>query len=434
MSFFVPRTPNGWRLFCVLAMIAACGCSSLDLRKALRLSGDEPKVPARIVDVWSDGVLSEPGMPSVRGFGGRIMFYGSEDKKPVIVDGTFTVCAFDEADRDTGYAVPEKKYVFLPEHLPKHYSKSELGHSYSFWLPWDEVGGPERRITLIARFEPKKGTPVLSKPCTKTLPGAGTAQGGRPRDSVRVGTRTSPYPVRPVSHEEPAAAQTPREQMSTFTLDVPSSLARPDASPPTGQTASPGGARQNGPTVRRRPLPPRPRAPALIARRPHRGTTLTRGWRLHRQDVSHLGDSRLKEQQLLAHGPIPFGGNLTPQRGNPRFHRHLDPIGRVKSRDRLQAASHLRVDLRPTLCRNLESHRQPWLVRPLGPRGRAGNGDVHLIGGRSRLREREQVFRGGRDHLLPARLCPDKLRRIVRVSRRRSPRDAGSPARTAPCR
>jgi hypothetical protein len=241
MFFFVPRKPNGWRLLCVLGLIAACGCSSFDLRKALRLSGDEPKVPEWIVDVWSDGVLTEPGMPSVRGFGGRIMFYGSEDKKPLIVDGTFTVCAFDEADRDTGYAVPEKKYVYLPEHLLKYYSKSELGHSYSFWLPWDEVGGPERRITLIARFEPKKGPPILSKPCTKTLPGT-KAQGGPPRDSVRVAARTSPNPVRPVSHEEPAAVLTPREQMTTFTLDVPSSLARPDASLPPGQAASPGGA------------------------------------------------------------------------------------------------------------------------------------------------------------------------------------------------
>jgi hypothetical protein len=241
MAVSVPRKTACWRLLFVMALVAACGCSSFDLRQTLHLPGHEPKLPEWIVDVWSDGVLSEPGMTPIRGFGGRIMFYGSQDKKPMMVDGTFTVFAFDEADRDTGYTVPEKKFVYLPEQLPKYYSKSELGHSYSFWLPWDEVGGPERRITLVAKFEPKKGPAILSKPCTKTLPGTKT-RGGRPRDSVRVTTRSEPAGVRTVSHEEPILTQSPREQMTIFTLDVPSSLARPDAAPPPDKPAAAGDA------------------------------------------------------------------------------------------------------------------------------------------------------------------------------------------------
>ena len=415
MFLFVPRKPLRWRLLSVLGLVALCGCSSLDLRKTLFLSADDkPKVPVSMVDVWSDEVLTQPGMPSIRGFGGRIMFYGEDGKKPVIVDGTYSVYAFDEADRDTGYTTPEKKFVYLPEHLPKYYSKSELGHSYSFWLPWDEVSGPERRITLIARFEPKKGPVVVSKPCTKTLPGV-SAQAGRPKNSLRVATRTSPDPVRQASHEEPVQGQRPPEQMTTFTLDVPLSLARPDPSPPTGKPATPGG-------IQVKPADPAPppstaavSAPAPIARRRLRETTLARGLgrRLHRQGVSHRGDSRLKEEQLLDQGPIPFGGNLSPQCGSPRCHRHLDPIGRVKSRQGLQASNHRRVELRRRLRGDLESDDQPRLIRPLGAGGHPGSREVHLASIRGLLGG--QVLRRRRDDLRAARLCSDELRRVVRT-------------------
>ena len=100
-----------------------------------------------------------------RGFGGRVMFYNDKDEKPVAVDGAFTVFGFDETGGDVSFSSPDKKFLFPVEKLSKHYSKSELGHSYSFWLPWDEVGGPERKICLIARFQPKDGPLVISKPC-----------------------------------------------------------------------------------------------------------------------------------------------------------------------------------------------------------------------------------------------------------------------------
>ena len=60
--------------------------------------------------------------------------------------------------------------------LPKtnsasHYSKSKLGHSYSVWLPWDETGGPQKEISLIARFTPEKGGVVVGEQTKQMLPG-----------------------------------------------------------------------------------------------------------------------------------------------------------------------------------------------------------------------------------------------------------------------
>ena len=90
------------------------------------------------------------------------MFYEGKNEDPVKVEGLLVVYAFDETDRDPANAKPDRKYVFLPDQLPKHYSKSKLGHSYSVWLPWDQVGGMQKDISLIVRFEPKEGPVSLS--------------------------------------------------------------------------------------------------------------------------------------------------------------------------------------------------------------------------------------------------------------------------------
>ena len=50
-------------------------------------------------------------------------------------------------------------------------SKSELGASYSFWLPWDEAGGPRAEVGLICRFEPKGGAVVTSEQAKQKLSG-----------------------------------------------------------------------------------------------------------------------------------------------------------------------------------------------------------------------------------------------------------------------
>ena len=153
-----------------------------------------PSVPDRLSVVWSDTVLHQHNKPDERGFGGRILFYSPKPlgddtpAEPIVVDGTLTVYAFgDEQGRGAG-TKPEKRFVFLPEQLKKHHSKSELGHSYSVWLPWDEVGGPQRRISLFVRFEPVQGGSVMSDAARKLLPGL-------PPDTQVATTAAKPAPT-----------------------------------------------------------------------------------------------------------------------------------------------------------------------------------------------------------------------------------------------
>ena len=205
-----------------LLLSTASGCSELDIRKGMPWfdSDPEPQTPTRMVDVWTDTVLWQPGKPGVRGFGGRVMFHRGEDEEPVAVDGTLTVYAFDDEDPGPDKP-PTKKYIFPAEQLAKHYSPSKVGHSYSFWLPWGDVLGPERQVSLITRFEDREGKVVMSKVAHKTLPGR------TPKRNAAEEIDASA--VQQVVHQAPVqtpAGEGQRKQMRTLTIDVTPSFAQ----------------------------------------------------------------------------------------------------------------------------------------------------------------------------------------------------------------
>jgi hypothetical protein len=132
----------------------------------------EKGIPVRIVGAWTDSVLTQPGQKPQRGFGGRLMFYGNKSDKPILVDGQLVVYAFDETNRGPTDNKPTRRYVFPADQLPLRMSESELGASYSFWLPWDEAGGPRTEVSLICRFEPKGGAVITSEQTRQLLPGS----------------------------------------------------------------------------------------------------------------------------------------------------------------------------------------------------------------------------------------------------------------------
>jgi hypothetical protein len=100
------------------------------------------------------------------------MFYDAEDDKPILVDGQLVVYAFDEAGRAPTDNKPTRRYVFPPDQVARHMSENDMGASYSFWLPWDEAGGPKAEISLICRFEPKGGAVVTGEQTRHILPGS----------------------------------------------------------------------------------------------------------------------------------------------------------------------------------------------------------------------------------------------------------------------
>jgi hypothetical protein len=125
-----------------------------------------------MVSTWTDTVLSQQGKKPQRGFGGRLIFYAEDEEKPVVVDGQLVVYAFDETGREPSDNKPTRRYVFPPDQIPLHMSKSDLGATYSFWLPWDEAGGAQTEVSLICRFEPKGGSVITSEQTRQRLPGS----------------------------------------------------------------------------------------------------------------------------------------------------------------------------------------------------------------------------------------------------------------------
>ena len=127
--------------------------------------------PHQLIPVWSDTVLHQSGQKGARGCGGRIMFYPAEGKRAVRVDGSLVVYAWDES-KQVEDRRPDRKYVFRANDLQKHYSKSKIGDSYSFWIPWDDAGGAHKELTLVARFVGRNGAEVTSAPAKVILAGA----------------------------------------------------------------------------------------------------------------------------------------------------------------------------------------------------------------------------------------------------------------------
>jgi hypothetical protein len=176
---------SGFVALSLVAIITA-GCSvpkkASDLKPSKLFSlgdedGPEEGIPVRMEGTWTDTVLNQPGQKPQRGFGGRLIFYGREDHKPILVDGQLVVYAFDEIGREVTDNRPTRRYIFPADQLPLRMSESEIGASYSFWLPWDEAGGPQTEVSLICRFEPKGGAVVVSEQTKHILPGSLPANG-----------------------------------------------------------------------------------------------------------------------------------------------------------------------------------------------------------------------------------------------------------------
>ncbi len=196
--------------------------------------------PVRMVGAWTDTVMTQPGQKPQRGFGGRVMFYDKEGKKPILVDGQLVVYAFDETGRNPTDNKPTRRYVFPADQMSIHMSVSELGASYSFWLPWDEAGGPKAEVSLICRFEPKEGGVVTGEQTKHFLPGtapAATAAGNKKGPSVPEGV-----PARPPRQtlEDVRAQQNAELQAKLTSFDAPAASMQTgaigDGAPQTGTT------------------------------------------------------------------------------------------------------------------------------------------------------------------------------------------------------
>ncbi|NLX94666.1 MAG: hypothetical protein GXY83_00680 [Rhodopirellula sp.] len=206
------------------------GCKPIDLSPSQDWFGgsdSDPRAPTSLTAVWSPAMLERTDGTRARGFGGRLMFYQAKSQNPVRVDGALIVYAYDEEAGNSADSRPSRKYVFTREQFATHYSKSDLGHSYSVWIPWDKMGGEARQVSLVVRFTPIDGSTIVSEPSKVTLPG------NTPLIEQQIHTESQPTRpaatglVQPASHEAFVSEQARQSkestgrQMETATIRIP---------------------------------------------------------------------------------------------------------------------------------------------------------------------------------------------------------------------
>ncbi len=167
-------------MFCSL-LILTSGCSlfggkpnkSSDSSWSIsKLWKKEYQKPASISIIWSPDVLTMTGKPPTRGFGGRVFFY-NERTQAIPVEGELIVHGYrgDPMLGESEQVKADKKFAFTAEQLTSHFSPSQLGASYSIWIPWDSADGFRDEITLIPTFVGLDGSILQGAPAKLNLPG-----------------------------------------------------------------------------------------------------------------------------------------------------------------------------------------------------------------------------------------------------------------------
>jgi hypothetical protein len=129
--------------------------------------------PAKLAAIWTHDILTMTGKPPTRGFGGRLYFY-NDKSQAISVDGELVVHGYEEppfGQQRTEKTKADKTFMFTAEQFTQHFSPSDLGASYSVWIPWDAAEGMQKEITLIPTFKDKAGVFVQGEPAKLVLPG-----------------------------------------------------------------------------------------------------------------------------------------------------------------------------------------------------------------------------------------------------------------------
>jgi hypothetical protein len=168
------------RIVCValLVMSAASQTAAADWKSWFgfgqpRIKESKYAPPARLAILWSPAMFNEAGKTPTRGFGGRVYFYDAKNK-PIAVEGQLVIYAYSNDKPHLDSRVPDRKFAFTPEQFTQHYSPTEMGASYSIWIPWDAVGQPQADISLVPLFTSSSGALVMGQPSRNMLPGPNT--------------------------------------------------------------------------------------------------------------------------------------------------------------------------------------------------------------------------------------------------------------------
>lgn len=122
------------------------------------MSFSKPR-PAYVVPFWEPVIRQQNGI-SKHGYAARVYFYDQTQTKTLKVEGGIDVYCFEEKPGLFNNK-PTKIVTFRPEDTPQFFSESELGPSYTIWVPWDESDSDAPEVSLFIKFRPVEGGEML---------------------------------------------------------------------------------------------------------------------------------------------------------------------------------------------------------------------------------------------------------------------------------
>jgi hypothetical protein len=105
--------------------------------------------------------------PEPDGFAMTLFAKGPKSAKGVTLpDGVLEVWMYDGvySEKVSATAQPLRVWRFKGVELKRHSGRSAVGAGYRFTLRWEEARPTQRHISLVARFVPDAGVPVVSAP------------------------------------------------------------------------------------------------------------------------------------------------------------------------------------------------------------------------------------------------------------------------------
>ncbi len=220
-----------WLMILVMGVSLASGCAGNTknlpwVDKSSQITESKYQAPAKMVALWSPAMYNTPGKPATRGFGGRLYFYNAKNE-PVPVQGQLVVYCFDDTSKTNDHKQADRRVAFTPEQFSGHFSPTELGASYSIWVPWDAVGNSQAEISLVPIFTAASGQVVVGQQSLALLPGPDSpVQEKRVEEQVLSAKMTQDGDVTRVGFDQEITATGVRQsRIKSMSITLPQNLA-----------------------------------------------------------------------------------------------------------------------------------------------------------------------------------------------------------------
>ncbi|MDR1959810.1 MAG: hypothetical protein LBQ54_12335 [Planctomycetaceae bacterium] len=221
----------------ILLILMGClftGCSSPEPKKQvawkLPFLKDKPQPAGAMTVIWENVYFPET---QKRGLRGHVLFFSDMSlKKNIRVDGMLSVYVYNDSKKDVEGLEPDRIFRFKPDAVKLHEVKTDLGYTYVFWLPFDEITGEEQELTLLTRFDGVKGD--RPKPAQSPVLLVGTPKAKPEKDAFFLNKS-----IQQVSHlaEEPEKnILEPRRNREITTINVSPGLSKQILSTPPSES------------------------------------------------------------------------------------------------------------------------------------------------------------------------------------------------------